>query len=125
MTIACLFRIPHSLQLFQHRPHDLRRFGRQTLHRFFTTQTFQYVLETLPQRASIWRRVAIMLQRLCELIRLPTRLRIALRARNDEVEDVFESDTLTPALSLTPRFARSASRGRGTRSFSLRGRRLG
>ena len=112
-----IFRhIPHSplpilnsLQLRQHHAHDLRRFGRQTSHGLITAQTFEDVLQPFAQRANFRRRVAILLQRLRDLIRLPARLLIALRARDDEVEDVFDGDTPSrsldppsPALTLTP-----------------------
>ena len=94
-------RIPSSLQLRQHHAHDLRRLGRQTSHGLIAAQAFEDVLQPFAQRANFRRRVAILLQRLRDLIRLPARLRIALRARDDEVEDVFDGDTLLPASTLT------------------------
>ena len=89
-----------SFQLRQHHAHDLRRFGRQTSHGLITAQAFEDVLQPFAQRANFRRRVAILLQRLRDLIRLPARLLIALRASDDEVEDVFDGDAfLTPSPS--------------------------
>jgi hypothetical protein len=78
-----------QLQLRQHHLHDLRRFGRQTLHGFCATQTFQHVLQALPQRANFLR-LPIVLHHLRDLIHLPARWPITLRTRDDKVEDAFE-----------------------------------
>ena len=74
-------------QLLQDELHDLRDFRREAAHGVFTAQTFQDVLQALADGAIV-RRCAGLLQGLRDLIRLLARLRIALRARDDEVDDV-------------------------------------